>query len=1763
MALIADDYVWVVKWNKQYQPDPRPKVGDIYGGLRAAVGSRAKDVTSPCQFWIKGMPGICVNFTGTNCSLGGGGGSPSGYNNGYCDQLGRRSWCDRYESSGDKLDEYICIAPDMFRTGLGKRDTAFTEFLVKVPYTKEEILGYNEADGVGRCDGIGMGRGEAGFGTKDPEEMYKLPVVCRHYKPYIMGFGAIKPRPMGESVLQGRNIYDGTSADPLSDLTRYLPFSFNMYNARAQAQKCIHWNQDYGANFEMDYSGGYASIVLSEDPLTECVCESDECTPYKTITGEWLPNTSDTLMDVLTEENGIICNGAKPECPCYSGKWTYCVDDNMRDGMRITAEQIFELRFYMGSFQTKDMYDAIFAEKTGASDLTTSDIFAFSNWEVLGAKPEDSIMEGKRIYQCFPIPLNNMEFDAEEQLTKESITYPKAQCNKGTLGGNESTFPTLVRDTTNIYSTIPLDVVYPYTSDDPWSETACNETDSYKNMEMASCKLENPKTVVLGYTVRNKTVYALNITKIKNVADIFLKFKNTRLSLLSTEQRDNTNREIKKAIETVSKDVTLTNYITNCTSNDYGYFGTGPVQLEYNKINSIAVICMWHDGCYEVVVRDVFPKFYGACIVQDKFKFEYETTDESTGYIVGLPTYFNTGAEIYGHVESFGGITSSVFPVYNKYIYGIEKDTVQYSYCINEYTFSSLVKKWCRIGPTGYILAEIDNVDISYLLDFEVIEATIDGNSDKCGSGNVELEVIFPKEDDVGATRRAYLLPNSVILKSNVPQVFFNSDWGITIKYKYRILEISKPGDDNAVTVWPPDLDGEHSCNEFVNTPFTLEYASGNAFKVNNIKFSTVEVMAYIVDDKGRLQSAVAAKMLCDVVTTRCRPVEISYSYRADAVAYDLIPNDGFFTWVGGDKVLPGTYSHYMKALCGDHDCDPANCKGPMWFPFDNCTTMDFYSWYSGAATCTMPVEGQPRSDWRYRMADEFKAWVREGSNWAAACGNGWYYSYSKAGKSEFDGYGKIRTSVPIKEYGEIGWSLPPFGNDGREITERWLSQEHYSFWDLSGVEPTPRSEYMPLVFDDEMLFMSFNAFSEEGRIGPINNCFHSTCLLNCMTSSLINETMGADRFRFSDIFNVIKNGVCMYPPPAYEYASGITFTRRYGFKDNTVAWAWREHWKEIERGCNNNKVLDFVDFVRPNNYFDAEKVEHRLITDEGHKKITYVAPVVGGSIENYELPYIYIGEGGAPRQFEIIYDDYNSEQVDWVDESAPTPPNFEGGGGGGATGGWESTTEGDAGEDGQGASIYEKVMGDEWFHDYDTVFDSNASVEKSDDRKIVLTIDPLLGDTYAWYNRGLIAHIPKNRLFYLPYLEEWAGNAVVDVDEDSENDTLANGGSFSEDITFSYGGGGCVTKIVINGSIGTIGSGTDSVVYCRPKITVVECDVDAVGECPDESGNVTASLYSDGGESGTGKACLEPYNVEIVLSRSPRRMLYSNPMLKIKCTILSKQSISLSGLPSIYKSVYVDATETVKVWEQLYITSTGEFGDKNPDGTQSKELRSFDRDGKNAGQYFPTGSNSTNSEGVKMYDKMTMVGAGEQHYEDIDLDISIGNLKGVEQKEQRDLYEDACSMDDYDELNYCLALHPAVSQFFKENDIKLSMDFSGEGVFVSEKLQFNDHEGAMSFDQSGDFWQAGGHYFRWGSSYYKTSCYLIGPVETIFSPEAVHYKHGDAFKVWSPYEAYVGWSKLEFYNGKLDQVDLLEKPVETGYDWSGIASGFTAETTT
>ncbi|MCK4528411.1 hypothetical protein KAW18_13645, partial [candidate division WOR-3 bacterium] len=362
----------------------------------------------------------------------------------------------------------------------------------------------------------------------------------------------------------------------------------------------------------------------------------------------------------------------------------------------------------------------------------------------------------------------------------------------------------------------------------------------------------------------------------------------------------------------------------------------------------------------------------------------------------------------------------------------------------------------------------------------------------------------------------------------------------------------------------------------------------------------------------------------------------------------------------------------------------------------------------------------------------------------------------------------------------------------------------------------------------------------------------------------------------------------------------------RSSFKIDDIAWAWREYWKDIERDKGKGGViLNFVNFIRPEYYFDCEKTEHRLITDEGNINIIFTAPRQEEGSNNFKYPEISI-EGGVPRKFKITYDNYNDEQIEWMDEG------------------------GDGVEDGSGGkeekSIYEEAMGSDWFHDDNTMFDENASAEKSDNRKIILSKDSLLGDTVSWYNRGLIADIPKNRLIYLPYEEEITEDYILKFNRSSVNMIWYNTAVFSDEIIFSITPSifpFCITRVDVFGYAGT----KESKDFCRPEITIAEYGKnDTGGEGDDIPDFPPTILYTN--EGIRAKNVVEnDFYVKAELNRFPIRMMYAPTNIQIKFTMFTGQHLELYKV-DLYISKYIDAEEEIKVWEQKYIVSTGEFGD-------------------------------------------------------------------------------------------------------------------------------------------------------------------------------------------------------------------------------------------
>lgn len=1794
-----DAVALVSLWWEKYNPYVTSKIENIESGQRNSIGSKQEHYTAPCQYWVKALPSVCMNFKkdengSWRCTLQPGQDQPSGYgNDGGCDGIGRRSWCDAYmESEEFDPNLYTCVAPSVEKSGTGKTVVTSDGIMVTEAWSREEIKGFNEDTegnhGCGQCDGIGMGRGSGGIGITDPEEMYKKRRVCNLYRPWIMGFGAIVPRPFhggANSWIDGvtylptdsMELHDGSDADPLTPVKRRLPFALEIYNARSQFQKCAYWDMEWGAQFVYDHEFYNEIVVSYSSDAIDTLDPIDFCTKW-TEDGEesvkkFLQPTeggSDFVPRIIKniwsdEAGGVVCNGACPGCPCYTGKWLFCVDEKMRDGMRITADQVFELRFWANNWTSQEEYDNFFEEKpgptqNGEADETTADIYTFTHWENMGEDPNESIMHGIKHHMCMPAPLNNREFNSKIYVTKTPVRYPKTRESIGTRGPADVRFPTLVRALPDMSAILPpLEVVYPYFSDGVWEMVPCEDYEAQQSpyRMISTCMDELPGVVVVGYTIRYGEVYAINRDLSgKGPLDKYLSEYARTQSMLNDKgygYYEKFNAAAKEWLETLNKDAP--DSFVSCVSGKYGEFCLGPVHLKRNQDNQILILVKWGYDQFLFCKRVVVCDFYGGLMLQDSFTHELAA---SGSYDDTLPVRYPANVSASGRVINIGyeSMVSNIFSVYSYHRYDIFGGSKVYqSYCINEYDGLEIVERWTPVGQTGYVWADLEDTNLSYIFEWKIEEATMIYNhsesSNLCGwpEKEVTLDVVFPMEisesgQKNASQKRVHSGPGCVLLKASKPYAFFNSDWILLIKYKYQLLEPRKPEKTGRVA-WPPGLDqGYDPPQVFVKSPYTVVYEEGNSFSIpfagTVAGTGTMAVIGFISNSKdGRVYAAAATKLLGQVGYIKCRSVDIDYKYRAQASSFRLEPHSGFMTTRGADSIVNMTKYHARSAPCGDHECG-VPCIGPMWFPYLTCGTDNNYMFYCGAGNCTGPLvnrkAGIKLQDWRFCTTDEFEAWVSPGGNWASTCGSRWthFYSWAPMKNVELTGRGKKKTSVDVAYYKAMGWTLPPFGNAGREYMERWFSQDFTSFIDRSGPIPEVKSEYMPMVIDNTQFFYGLNSFVVPQKYSPDGTPFSFQPQMSFLLASHVKEEVAGEeaRLRWDEVFKELYQGNCMYPFPVYSTKLS-TYIVRYGFRDESLCWAWPELWKDLERNVESPDGVRFrfMDLIRPEYYIDYHKVEHRLITDEGESTILFKAPVIeNGEVVKY--PSISIN-GWHERFFKILYkeDEYDTRLVDWVDDSA------------------EGFVDGSGGESGgEEGSIYEDAMGDDWLHDPNTIFDQYAEREKADDRKACVGIDMDYTPIYKYYNQGLVANIPRNRLIYLPINESDAGESTYTTREPSEDGFYHYDSDLGwptwawDNIPLEDGVVRTPIEMIIKGKWGSTTDAysaswekSNTVIVSKPTVAYGEYDPEDLdsseGEVPPFPGIMKYAAGTTG--SSLKKPGLEEYEIRIRLSRDPIRMVKSTPHFQIKLSSTLGESLSVDQV-AVKMGCYADSTEYLNVWERKYVVSTmSETGALNPEGKESQNVRSYDRDNRNRGQYFPP-DYQPEAGSFKAVDKITMIGAAKRADHDEDLSITIDTLSEMEYSEQMLLYVEPANFDVYKELKYAYILPPALAKFFKDNGIGSSLE--GEITFKCDTISWGNSSINNKYLKSEKGpWQPGGHKFQWSPAWYETRCFLFGDIEKVYSVEFVHVRHGaGAVPIMEPPEAYAGWGRLDYAEGVL-----------------------------
>jgi hypothetical protein len=1732
-----------------YQPDGRVDTSKVLSGIGDVP-------THSCQFWVKGMPTVCGFWdSGSRRCTYEGEPLPTGYNLGACDGLGRKPWCDKYNGEGAEPG-YICVAPSIERTGLGTQiDNPDIDYVYLISIPPSDISGYNDQDGVGKCDGRGMGRGPDAF-EKSVEELKKLPVFCNYYRPFAMGFGALQPQEFIKNNA-GDIFIEDMYAGATEERERRLPYGFKAYNLRARVQKCAHWDQDFGTNFTLNE---ISQIILTGEPfdgskVSYCKCPDSASDPYRTRVLD-----SDKVRPILKrvwseQANTVICNGAKPECPCYTGEWLYVLDEKMLPGMRIEAEQILELRFWIHNWPDQETYDRYFQEipNKHADDPTDSAIYTFSYWDSLSqTDPGESIMKGKKLNLCFPINPAERTFDKSKYLKVEEVTYPTAYFKRGTTAPKQVSYPTLVRDL-DTYQPIPLEITYPYPEKDPFNSNAgCGVL----NFRPTPCikrsnRISSDNVSVIGSTVRNKGITVINMSY---VGDSFSGFDQYESSFFVPEnQRTKFLNEILKFIERVEASEHSAKGMSEATADSNGVFVAGPIELKVGMLNKLVVIVYISDTSIEYRVVEVFSIWQGGVVNQTEFNKIYT---EDSGYIDSNDTFLTPNGTI--KAEAYPLVSANGYSV-TTYVDGMvpflkrENSTVtdtRYSlnYTIKKVKATASIDRWMRVGNAGHIWLEIDDLNLNYMFywSFDKISVTIAADEiKKTESRTLEYRILLPND----STKRINIPRNALLIRPKTDEVVWvTPGTTITIDYWYEKIFNDDNESSNEEIVYP---DLEDPMYSFVSNSFSIKSeitSSLGKFEIEGVRSFTVGTLTKFVDEEGALVSAVATKFLVDISILKCRTVEAFYKWKVYTKRYQLEPHRG---WV--EEVKPSSFvaieEKFRIPPCGDHEYSGTTHTGPMWYPFDSCFNREFYDVATTTNFCTLPHEGIPRNDYRACGPDKNFVYV-PGDAGISACVLKFLYQYATSTIDPvFCGWANLVPWVNPIFYNAMGWALPTFGNTSREYVERFISQDYVTYQSKETGELKMASAWLPMVPDVDSFEMTFNSLDIDGSGGVYTKGSDPIYInqMNFLLAGYLEEKVKGDRYRFEEVFDTRIERRVSYPPPLLEDERGPYYTM-FNFLDEGTVWVWRELWKDIDRKQNGSEFIKFVSLDTPEYVFDIYKKEHKLVADEGLNFLVFKPPIVDDDGNLKEYPSLSLGSG-PERYFEIIYDDYDSDTVEWKDENhgevdgSGVPNQF--------SAVEESPLFGGEGEDiGQQAEEsategaeelpYELSKDpDVWLQDPNILltpdYAINEGVAEEMGREIYLSYDYISKEyDIKYYNQGIIANIPKNRLRYMPVLHKplVLGNPTSDVeikknpkgDSDNSNTWLLEPECT---ITYELGEKCCPSRIRIIGEMGvdsytlllnTSSDTTKTVFYelNKPGITINT-----------EFGEITSFVAELAPTSTVKSKITELYTMNIDFEIHPKAMTTERTdWLSITFTNSAGCFSKILSI-AVDKAEYKKAKETIYIWERRYIKSTGSnFGDSNPNGPDKLIAPKFGF--AYGGLYFPEWI--MKDEKVSVNDKLRGYYADLYHYDSEDLDWGNGLDKEVEL--QQEIYESAEILDELGDVRSYIGFVPPVLESYMSS---ANVQYSPPGaVITSEKLSWSRHYVQLGYEPIETPWQPEGHIFSWSPNVTYERCLEFGPKHAIYEPQFVH-KHLPGFieQPATPFDAYIGSVRNAYTQGK------------------------------
>lgn len=1096
----------------------------------------------------------------------------------YCNYIGTMVTCSNYKSSNPGVYQPRCMLPDPTRhvcnRWTGKKWVSIslsddvTEEGASITTAAPDfspINGYNE----GTCDGAGTD------------------TTCSGYTPSHMGFGRLLPSSDGT-----RDTYKEVNTfSTIMEFDYRLPLHFTVFNLRAKLSKCMWWFGDYTP---FTVNSGTRMIELGGDWL--CTNENDV-----------------SCYEHFGVETGAPCNGAKPDCPYYSGIcWEYCVDDLMKSGDPVLAEQVHELRYYCKENQwTADLFKHYFGDQgyiytwAGSHSIKSGAGVLHGDFNYTVSSKDNSIEE----YEIPSVKTHMSDFNTLTVEHEDLVLTQGTEVDDKLLN-----FPNKVTE----FSLIQLSPIIKnrFETDGVFEVSCFGDVD----------------ITLYGKVFTGGTVFAINISHIDVYSSIpkelftYDSLLDIRLDKGTTSYNEfyshyvNTITLLKKIVVSSDNINSLTDTYVNSFLLKAPLY---PKKKVANGINTIAVFQESPDGLLFAKIN-IEKNIVGGALMQTEFvingdekpiRTPYDYTkgffaqvNKGTGRMSFEFVSFNTAGKVYNITQyyddsNFGEMGgTSTYSGFKYYKIIIENYPLTGPSEVSEgYTC-----EYFPLGDDGYFLIVLNIIELNRVFqpwEVEKIIATYDDGS------SCEFEIVCSGADDLT------MEVNQFIIKPKDKNAF-KSICSAVLSLENLVFYDKRSFDEEPPYPWKYELlngGTEENPTNFNKITYTAN-VSDNKIVVTDFQFIMTPSVV-IANSAGRPFSLFRTKPIGWVKQPQCPAVEIKYSWSAEYTHWHNVP---VCTCCGPASSQGGEPSGFsLSPPCGDHDISKFTGIGPMWWPFTACESYTTYDIVSNLDNYSLDVIGlfkeknedgvKLHGDHDMRMLGPANniAYHGRGCNFLMACRCNWRtYNNYKNSDNVFIGYGRIRSGVEsyqLAEWLEDGGVLPKFGNPFRPQLDSYLTLDKIQYlYTADGTNWTVDWKLMPafmgfskadfLDTKDAGLW-SYNA-SDMDNTAPVCNPLGFFRAFGFEGVS-INETIDyKNRFTLDEICHarVTVDGI-RYPDVLGEYTSSKKEGKIYpwyefkqynppktaenlaedGESSRTIQWAWQEKWSSLERFSGEN----------------------------------------------------------------------------------------------------------------------------------------------------------------------------------------------------------------------------------------------------------------------------------------------------------------------------------------------------------------------------------------------------------------------------------------------------------------------------------------------------------------------------------------------------------------------------------------------------------------